>query len=61
MHRPSRTPLAALAALALAAGCTGKQRVATETTLASVLIPTEQEKQLGLQVKEQLETKEHIQ
>jgi predicted Zn-dependent protease len=52
---------AALAALALAAGCTGQQRVATETTLASVLIPTEQEKQLGLQVKEQLETQEHIQ
>ncbi|ACG71464.1 peptidase M48 Ste24p [Anaeromyxobacter sp. K] len=61
MHRPSRTPLAALAVLALAAACTGKQRVATETRLASVLIPTEQEKQLGLQVKEQLETKEHVQ
>ncbi len=44
--------------LALAA-CSTQQRISTEKTIAAALIPAEQEKQLGLQVKEQLE-KEHV-
>lgn len=51
--------LALSAALALGA-CSSQQRISTEKALAAVLIPPEQEKQLGLQVKEQLEQKERI-
>ena len=51
--------LALSAALALGA-CSSRQRISTEKALAAVLIPPEQEKQLGLQVKEQLEQKEQI-
>ncbi|GMU09520.1 M48 family metallopeptidase [Corallococcus caeni] len=43
----------------LSTGCT-KQRVGAEKALAKVLISDEQENQLGLQVKQELETKEHI-
>jgi beta-barrel assembly-enhancing protease len=50
---------AVLLALALSA-CSGRQRIATETALANVLIPPEQEKQLGLQVKDQLEKEQHV-
>jgi beta-barrel assembly-enhancing protease len=59
--RPSR--VAALVAPALAAllACSGAQRARTETALANVLIPPEQEKQLGLQVKDQLEKEQHVQ
>ncbi len=48
-------------ALALAAGaCTHEQRRGAETTLAKALIPDEQENQIGLQVKQELEQKEHV-
>lgn len=58
MTRSLRAALA-LCALALSA-CSSQQRISAETTLASVLIPPEQEKQLGLQVKQQLEQEEQI-
>jgi beta-barrel assembly-enhancing protease len=50
---------AVLLALTLSA-CSGQQRIATETALANVLIPPEQEKQLGVQVKQQLEQEQHV-
>lgn len=47
--------------LALALGaCTHEQRRGAETTLAKALIPDEQENQIGLQVKQELEQKEHV-
>ena len=52
----SALALSALAALA----CSTQQRISTEKTIAAALIPAEQERQLGLQVKEQLEQKEQI-
>ncbi|WP_242396089.1 M48 family metallopeptidase [Anaeromyxobacter oryzisoli] len=59
MTSPRRPLLAPLASLALAA-C-AHQRIAAETALANVLIPPSQEKQLGLQVKQQLEQEQHVQ
>jgi predicted Zn-dependent protease len=56
---PARTVAAALAAAALA--CSSTQRASAERKLADVLIPPEQEQQLGLQVKQQLEQQEHVQ
>lgn len=57
----SRTVPPLLAALALAlAACSAQQRISAETTMASILIPTDQEKQLGLQVKDQLEKQEQV-
>ncbi len=56
----TRTLRSALALSALALACSTQQRISTEKTIAAALIPAEQEKQLGLQVKEQLEQKEHI-
>ncbi len=44
----------------LAPGCTHSQRVGAETAVAKVLIPDEQEAQLGLQVKQELEQKQHV-
>jgi predicted Zn-dependent protease len=55
MNRPSA---AALAAALLA--CSAQQRIATEKALAEVLIPDEQEKQIGLAVREELEKKENV-
>lgn len=56
---PASTVAAALAAAALA--CSTTQRASAERKLADVLIPREQEQQLGLQVKQQLEQQEHVQ
>lgn len=58
MPRSLLVPLAVAASLVLA--CSARQRIATEKKVASILVSDEQEKQLGLQVKEQLETKEQI-
>lgn len=58
MTRPRSFFLSALVALA---GCSARQRISTETALANVLVPPEQEKQLGLQVKQQLEQEQHVQ
>ncbi len=58
MNRPL-CAAAILSALALSA-CSSQQRISAEKSLASVLIPAEQEKQLGLQVKQQLEQQEHV-
>jgi len=58
-----RTGLAAATSLALAAGlgaCSTAERRSTEKELADVLVPREQEKQLGLQVKQELEQKQKI-
>ncbi len=50
----------AVGAVVLSAGCTHAQRSGAETAVAKVLIPDEQENQLGLQVKQELEQKEHV-
>jgi predicted Zn-dependent protease len=56
-----RTVAAALvAAVLLAAGCTHAQRAGAETSLAKALISDQQESQIGLQVKQELEQKEHV-
>ncbi len=57
---PISTGLALLLGLLLAA-CSTTQRRSTEKRLADVLIPREQEQQLGLQVKQELEQKQHVQ
>jgi len=54
-----RTAAAAVAAL-LGAACTHAQRAGAETTLAKALVSDEQEGQIGLQVKQELEQKEHV-
>jgi beta-barrel assembly-enhancing protease len=60
MARPHRVPVLAAVVALLAAGCSGKQRIATELAVADVLISPEQERQLGLQVKQELEQKQHV-
>jgi predicted Zn-dependent protease len=64
MPRPrtpfTRPPLGALALAAALAACSVQQRRSTETAIANILIPPEQEKQLGLQVKQELEQKQHV-
>jgi len=58
----SRLPRrAAIAVIAALCACSTAQRRSTETKLADVLIPREQEQQLGLQVKQELEQKQGIQ
>jgi predicted Zn-dependent protease len=53
--------VAALAlASVLAAACTHRQRASAETQLAKVLVSDQQESQIGLQVKQELEQKEHV-
>ena len=63
MHRSPRlaaaVALASLSALALPA-CSSQQRISAEKSVAAALISSEQEEKLGLQVKEQLEQKEHV-
>jgi len=44
----------------LAAGCSHAQLASAETTVAKALVSDEQEKQIGEQVKTELETKEHV-
>ncbi len=55
-----RLVLAAAAALSLASGCSHTQRAQAETAVAKALISDEQEKQLGLQVKQELEQKQKV-
>ncbi len=50
---------ASAAALA-AAACSHEQRRGAETALAKALVSDEQENQIGLQVKQELEQKEHV-
>jgi predicted Zn-dependent protease len=53
--------LAALApAVAPSVACTHAQRAGAETTVAKLLVSDEQEAQIGRQVKQQLEQKEHV-
>jgi predicted Zn-dependent protease len=58
MRRTLRIALLASTSLALA--CSSQQRISAETKVASLLVSNEQERQLGLQVKQQLETQEHV-
>ena len=51
---------AALIALAGAGACTHAQRASAETTAAKLLVSDEQEKQIGLQVQQELQQKEHV-
>jgi beta-barrel assembly-enhancing protease len=51
---------AAAALLAFAAGCSHTQRARAETEVAKALISDEQENQLGLQVKQELEQKQKV-
>ena len=62
MNRPTRLAAFALASLVVLAhaGCSSQQRISAEKSVAAALIPPEQEEKLGLQVKEQLEQKEHV-
>jgi beta-barrel assembly-enhancing protease len=57
----STSPVVALLLAAGLAACSTAQRRSTEKKLADVLVPREQEKQLGLQVKQELEQKQKIQ
>ncbi|MFL5271875.1 MAG: peptidase M48, partial [Anaeromyxobacteraceae bacterium] len=41
-------------------GCTHAQRASAETTLAKALVSDDQESHIGLQVKQELEQKEHV-
>jgi beta-barrel assembly-enhancing protease len=59
MQRMVTALLTLTLASGLSTGC-AKQRVGAEKALAKVLISDEQENQLGLQVKQELETKENI-
>jgi predicted Zn-dependent protease len=56
-----RTLARLLPALAALGGCATPFGRAAETDLAGALVSTEQENQIGLQVKSELEQKEHIQ
>src|ERR1700687_5397749 len=47
-------------ALAAGVGCSARQRVDFETAAAKALVSDEQEQQLGLQVKDELEQKQHV-
>lgn len=57
---PSTLQTAALVLAAGLAACSTAQRRSTEKKLADVLVPREQEPQLGLQVKQELEQKQKI-
>ncbi|RKH06714.1 peptidase M48 [Corallococcus praedator] len=60
MHRMATAILTLTLASGLTTGC-AKQRVGAEKAIAKAFISDEQENQLGLQVKKELETKENIQ
>ncbi|HEX9291314.1 MAG TPA: M48 family metallopeptidase [Anaeromyxobacteraceae bacterium] len=49
-----------LAIAVTSAGCSHSQRAGAETAVAKALISDEQENQIGLQVKQELEQKEHV-
>ncbi len=57
---PRSTSLAAAGLVALLLACTHAQRGEAETALAKALISDQQEAQLGLQVKQELEQKQHV-
>jgi len=57
---PRRRYILAAALISALTACSTAQRRSAETKLAEVLIPTEQENQLGLQVKQELEQKQGI-
>ena len=57
---PRRRYAPILALISALAACSTAQRRSVETKLAAALIPTEQENQLGLQVKKELEQKQGI-
>ena len=59
MTRAARAAAAA-AILSLIAGCSHAQRARAETTVAKALISDEQENQLGMQVKQELEQKQKV-
>jgi predicted Zn-dependent protease len=54
------TVVALMGLLLAGAGCTHAQRAGAETALAKALVSDEQEQQIGLQVRQQLETKEKV-
>jgi len=47
-------------ALSVGVGCSARQRISMETAAAKALVSDEQEQQLGLQVKAELEQKQHV-
>jgi predicted Zn-dependent protease len=58
---PVRAVAPLLAALAMGTlGCTHAQRAGAETAVAKALISDQQESQIGLQVRQQLEQQEHV-
>lgn len=59
MHRIVSVVLGLTLAVGLTSGCT-KQRISAEKAVAKALISTEQENELGLQVKKELEQKEKV-
>jgi predicted Zn-dependent protease len=52
--------LSTAAALCALAACSARQRIATETALAEALVSDEQEKQIGLAVRDDLEKKDQV-
>lgn len=56
---PARGALAALA-LSMAIACTHAQRAGAETAVAKALVSDQQENQIGLQVRQQLEQQQHV-
>lgn len=57
---PAARTLALFLAASAGASCATTAGREAETTLAKALVPTDQENQIGLQVKQQLETQEHV-
>ncbi len=55
-----RLSACAFGLVALAAACTHAQRSGAETAVAKALISDQEENQIGLQVKQELEQKEHV-
>lgn len=60
-RHPPPLAKAALIAIATVCACSITQRRAAEKKVADILIPREQEQQLGLQVKQELEQKQGVQ
>ncbi len=60
MRRVSSQVPAMFLAIIAGVGCSARQRVGLETAAAKALVSDEQEQQLGLQVKSELEEKQHV-
>ncbi len=60
MHRPRRAALGLPALTLLAIACSSQQRISAEKSVAAALISPQQEQQLGVQVKQQLEQEQHV-